>query len=248
MATVSQNPWENNPKKVEGKSSRISFWAFLLSVFIYISIFYIFDLSPSSLFNTTKFWFFISNTLVLIIAADFGAFSSARNYNIPDLYTSARPSSFPSFESQYREMTKPSIKVENSREEKGHQLHSTPEKIKQVVVVNNSEAAPENEIEKKVEEKVTPEISSKAYNAARHVRSLSEKAFPVAKKMENQIVLRRTESEKQEENHEEEEEEEEEEENEFSAMSDEELNRRVEDFIRRSNMQIRLQAAARNHV
>ncbi|XP_052179821.1 uncharacterized protein LOC127793083 [Diospyros lotus] len=245
MATFRQNPWENNPKKMEGKSSGISYWAFLLSVFIYISIFYIFDLSPSSLFNTTKFWFLISNTLVLIIAADFGAFSSSRNYNIPDLYTSARTSSFPSFESQYREMTKPSIKVENSREEKGHQLHATPEKIKQVVVVvvNNSEATPENKIKKKVEEKVKPEITSKAdHNAARHVRSLSEKAFPVAKKMENQIVLRRTESEKREENHEEEEE------NEFSAMSDEELNRRVEDFIRRSNMQIRLQAAARNHV
>ena len=46
--------------------------------FHYISIFYTFNLSPSSLLNANKIVFFSTNTLILIIAADFSAFSSAR--------------------------------------------------------------------------------------------------------------------------------------------------------------------------
>ncbi|KAL0321373.1 UNVERIFIED_CONTAM: hypothetical protein Sradi_5398800 [Sesamum radiatum] len=72
--------FKKNPKN---KYSNLkSLWAFLLSIFIYVSVFYIFDLSPSALFFTTKFWFFISNTLILIIAADFGAFSSSKDDDV----------------------------------------------------------------------------------------------------------------------------------------------------------------------
>ncbi|XP_059670858.1 uncharacterized protein LOC132316365 [Cornus florida] len=232
---IKSNKFKDYPQKANGISR-----SFLLSIFIYISIFYFFNLSPSTLFNTTKFWFFISNTLILIIAADSGAFSSSKNQGLYEEYVKhshSRVSSSSSFESQYPEIVEKSniipqkelIAIENSQEKKEiiavHERES-PEKNGELLENSNSEMAP----------KIDNEAREKKKNETRFVRSVSDKAIPV-KENDNHIVLRRSETEKREPN--------EKSEDEFSEMSDEELNKRVEEFIQRFNRQIRLQAAER---
>ncbi|XP_057471152.1 uncharacterized protein LOC130759981 [Actinidia eriantha] len=252
MAIPKLNPVENllKPKKFQSYSQKgngVSFWAFLFSIFIYISIFYTFNLSPSSLLNTNKFWFFITNTLILIIAADFSAFSSSRKQ--ADLYEEyvkkSRANSFPPFQSQYREIVKAIIP-----QQKGENSQESQEKIKEVVNVHKSkfpvnklELVILNDLEKpsdNYQENMpvfVPETGGEAREEkkieARRGRRTSDKGIPVINN-EKKIILHTSEPEKQEPN---------EEENEFSTMSDEELNRRVEEFIQSCNRQIRLQAA-----
>ncbi|TKY71958.1 hypothetical protein E2542_SST00692 [Spatholobus suberectus] len=72
------------PKVYTPKARSLSFFASIFSLFIYICVFYTFNLSPYSLLNSNIFWFFMSNTLILIIAADYGAFSSSKQKQ--DLY------------------------------------------------------------------------------------------------------------------------------------------------------------------
>ncbi|XP_023520396.1 uncharacterized protein LOC111783708 isoform X2 [Cucurbita pepo subsp. pepo] len=56
----------------------LCFSAFLLSLFIYFSAF---NLSLSTLFRHTTFWFCLSNTLIFIIAAHSRAFSPPPTFN-----------------------------------------------------------------------------------------------------------------------------------------------------------------------
>ena len=100
-------------KEYHQKANGMSFYAFLFSIFIYISILYIFNISPSTLFNTTKFWFFLSNTLILIIAVDYGAYSSSKEKQ--DFYQEyvmdTQVKNVPSFVSQHPETIKEVIEV-----------------------------------------------------------------------------------------------------------------------------------------
>ena len=202
------------PQKAKG----LSFYASLFSIFIYISVLYIFNLSPSALFYTTKFWFFLSNTLILIIAVDYGAYSSSKEKQ--DLYQEyvmrTQVKNFPSFVSQNPETPKqntPKQKVDNFQEKKV--VHVFPERNLQAVIKSDPEKPSEDLREK---------IKAKTYR-----RSKSEQAERVVIDESKNILIRSSETEKNEEN-------------EFSTMSDEELNRRVEEFIQRFNREIRLQS------
>ncbi|EOA28945.1 hypothetical protein CARUB_v10025195mg [Capsella rubella] len=61
-----------------------------LSIFIYILCFYVIDVSsPSWIFNDTKILFVISNALIIIIAADYGAFTDKESHDFYGEYTAA---------------------------------------------------------------------------------------------------------------------------------------------------------------
>ncbi|XP_030552416.1 myelin transcription factor 1 [Rhodamnia argentea] len=225
-----QNPQKfRNSKERKRRAKGMSFLAFVFSVFFYISIFYIFNLSPSQNFKNSKFWFFISNTLILIIAADYGSFSSSGKGRRDLLYE------------EY--LARTSLVKDNSGGRFIPAVPHDPETIQENVSVVEEEkrvvseetraAADEREPEKEPclkesqeEEEEEEEEEEVAKNgpqddeAEKQVEVNGEAASETEKASEGTIA---------------------EENDEFSRMSDEELNRRVEEFIWKLKRQIQLQ-------
>ena len=252
------------------KARGISFFAFVVSVFIYISIFYIFNLSPSTLFNNAKFWFLISNTLILIIAADYGSFSSS-NDNKQDAYDEYLAHSEAA--KSYSEIAKKINVVVDDKRQEDHSLmqenkevvvivdqeSETPEEKRQIVAKTDQELMSDNlgssttQEEEDIQEKTIvvyeENKTSKQQQARPYKRSKSEKEKRVVMDesyKKNDHVLRRSETEKIDQekyDHDVEYDTN----NEYLTMSDEDLNRRAEEFIQRINRQIRLQARAYNN-
>ncbi|PIN04057.1 hypothetical protein CDL12_23404 [Handroanthus impetiginosus] len=241
-----ENPLNFHKLKKKPKNSNLkSFWAFLLSVLIYISVFYFFDLSLSTLLCTTKFWFIISNNLILIIATDFSAFSSSKDHGFYDELSKSNNSvrtTIPKhrIEEVDEEPREKIIEMDAADDHRKNQ--ETVENNKaEILETNDKDDQTENPNEKfeENEREIISNLNSEVENGALEVkrrkvkcaRSNSDKAILTAAaaemeaaEKEEKMVLRRTMSERQEEPRSEE--------NEFSRMSDEELNRRVEEFIR----------------
>ncbi|CAL9216767.1 unnamed protein product [Arabidopsis halleri] len=263
----------NKPKKRRYYSS--SMLSIFLSIFAYIMIFYVFEVTLSSVFKDTKVLFFISNTLILVIAADYGAFSDKESHDFHSEYTAATatmrsradyyspiPVSRQGENLRDAEIKNPKdVETKNPKEEEEEEASmmkeivcvSPPEKIVRVV----NEEKPRDVLAIENYKKVTGQTiaSEEACDARKHVnpnkpygRSRSDK--PRRKRLSECTETTKRKSygrrksdcstrmvipEKWENVKEESEE--------FSKLSNEELNKRVEEFIQRFNRQIRSQSS-----
>ncbi|KAJ8761952.1 hypothetical protein K2173_006554 [Erythroxylum novogranatense] len=247
-------------------AKKMPFFAFVFSIFLYLSVFYKFNLSPSKLFNNSKFWFFISNTLIIILALDYSVFSSSSEHNRYDLYQEyvmRRQKTLPSYISR---TIIPEEEVEHFHDteivpydniinsEKG--LAIEPEKPR------TSLDLPEKWLLRPPEHKNIPnddegisgqearQRSGTNYeeNKKVEVRTMQRSKSDGSKKVmfdESRNIIRRVETEKFERSSDKSEAGEKV--DDYENMSNEELNKRVEDFIQRFNRQIRLEKAVEDN-
>ncbi|BAT87312.1 uncharacterized protein HKW66_Vig0067750 [Vigna angularis] len=223
------------PKVRTHGTKSLSFFASMFSLFIYICVFYTFNLSPYSLLNNNIFWFFMSNTLILIIAADYGAFSSSkRNQDLYEKYvqhSQARnhaSSCVPKYDQQvHKQCINPKQETVSDQ--------NIPERVLEIVAINQPKKSIEFSREKRSAlhylHEGNEKIEEKAIPAKIYRRSKSDRSNRVRHVVneEREKMVQRSETVKAKANVEEE--------NEFSKMSNEDLNRRIEEFIHKFKSQ-----------
>ncbi|ESQ52060.1 hypothetical protein EUTSA_v10017803mg [Eutrema salsugineum] len=264
----------NKPKKQQ-YNIYTSLLPILLSISTYILIFYVLDVSPSSIFNDTKILFLISNALILIIAADYGAFTEKENHDFYGEYRAAmrsdvrenpRPKNSGyevslTEEIKKRERQEKPVIAKEMRRGLLHKEAEVPEKTVHVV----SEKQPRKIAIQKYEpttDQITASngetcnarklVSPKPYGRSKSDKARTErrryreikhrpKSYDRSQSDSSKWMVvhkgknKAEEAEEKWENVREESEE-------FAKMSNEELNRRVEDFIQRFNRDIKRQS------
>ncbi|KAL8108350.1 hypothetical protein AgCh_024713 [Apium graveolens] len=223
------------------------------------------SVSHSNIFSTTKFWFLVSNIIILIIAADFGAFHSSIKDDLYKDYPKHDHYQYQLQNDQRRSLSH--LKSQTPKIVESVYPDQANEQVKDIVVykvTKSSKYEMENydivarndegnkritnfgggdiihQLDSKVDQKDRKHDEEKGEalpcrhlsmsdgDAAAALNDLNEK-----KKMN---VLYRSKTENFDANTED---------HEFSSMSNEELNKRVEEFIKRCHRQIRLEAVTR---
>ncbi|CAH8365617.1 unnamed protein product [Eruca vesicaria subsp. sativa] len=257
------------PTKVKKQYNNIysSFLPILLSIFTYILIFYVLDVPPTLIFNNTKILFFISNALVLIIAADYDAFAERENHDFYGEYAAAREKDRrenSDYEMGVAEEIKKQEKAVKAKDIPRYLLHSeaeVPEKTLQVVseniprskLIQKHEPTTEHNISNGETCNTRKKVNPKPYGRTKSDKARSERRHQEIKRIHKRYVRNKSDAnskwmvvhKEKKKAHEEAEEKWEnvrEESEEFAKMSNEELNRRVEDFIQRFNRDIKQQS------
>ncbi|KAH1050435.1 hypothetical protein AAZX31_08G095100 [Glycine max] len=222
------------PKDHTQKTKGFSIFASVLSLIIYISLFYIFNISPYTLLNNYIFWFFLSNNIILIIAVDSGVFSSLEQEQDP--YEQYHVSNYQQVDD--KKCINPKMGGEMVQEINKYTItenNTVPECVIEVVV--------QNELPKEISEGYSNNVKRPLLPLEVHDsdRACKEKHVPARFKCDRPHRIKRVndESMKRRRSATTKIEAEVDEENEFNSMTNEELNRRVEEFIQKCRLDFR---------
>lgn len=270
-ALLRLNSQEHPGNKPKSLIQTIPFCVIFLSTIIFTLKYYFFEnfnMPHSNIFNTTKFWFLVSNIIILIIAADFGAFRSSTQDDLYKDYPKDDHYQYRLQNDQRRSLSLIKLQTPKIVESaySTQAFEQSNEQVKDIVVYSETKSSTYSSADNKIiggsdlgikpitnfrEDSVVHQLASKVDDKkgkndqekrkalpCRHL-SMSDGDAAVALNEHNEKkmnVLYRSKTENFDANTED---------NEFSSMSNEELNKRVEEFIKRCNRQIRLEAVTR---
>ncbi|KAJ6792928.1 Uncharacterized protein M6B38_238890 [Iris pallida] len=272
IATPRPSMEEKLPTKIlkPTNAKKISISMFVVSLpLLYVSLLHV---PPSDLFNDTTFWFLISNSIIVILAADSGLFFSSHDptndlydeyvrrsrARAPNAVTMPRPEVVNQEECPEVIKHVQTSSTESSNELR-HEQNTTSDRVVDEIpnesrrhvrnlvvdrdVSDCSVTVREKEISNEATEEQNITLTSNPLATADEINIASKDSTKISRSRSEKAAknrdatrrksFRRSTTERRSCRVEE---------SEYWRMSDEELNRKVEDFIRKFNREIRLQA------